>query len=169
MKVIFLDVDGVLNSLDDLKIYREKNNIQGCILYDHVEDRPLKLLREIIDVTDAKIVISSSWRLGYLRNHKETIHDSLFNKLENRLKDYDITIYDVTPSLPYGYERGDEIHKWLEDHTDVENFIIFDDDSDMSIYSSTNNFLQTTYEHGLTEEIRDKAIQILNEEITKHE
>ena len=45
-------------------IYREKNNITGCILYDEVEDRPLKLLKEIIDKTSAKIVVSSSWRIG---------------------------------------------------------------------------------------------------------
>ena len=59
MKVIFLDVDGVLNSKDDLLIYREKNNITGCILYDEVEDRPLKLLKEIIDKTNAKTYIIS--------------------------------------------------------------------------------------------------------------
>ena len=64
MKVIFLDVDGVLNSEDDLLIYRAKNNITGCILYEEVEDRPLKLLKEIIDKTNAKIVVSSSWRIG---------------------------------------------------------------------------------------------------------
>lgn len=36
MKVIFLDVDGVLNSEDNLLIYRAKNNIMGCILYAEV-------------------------------------------------------------------------------------------------------------------------------------
>ena len=41
-------MDGVLNSEDDLMKYREKNKITGCILYDEVEDRPLRLLKEIV-------------------------------------------------------------------------------------------------------------------------
>ena len=62
MKVIFLDVDGVLNSEDDLRVFREKNNITETILYAEVEDRPLKLLKELVEKSGAKIVVSSSWR-----------------------------------------------------------------------------------------------------------
>ena len=100
MKVIFLDVDGVLNSKDDLLIYRAKNNITGCILYAEVEDRPLKLLKEIIDKTNAKIVVSSSWRVCCDRSGKESIFgNKLYTKLINRLSDYDIEVYDITPSF----------------------------------------------------------------------
>lgn len=133
MKVVFLDVDGVLNSEDDLLIYRAKNNITGCILYAEVEDRPLKLLKEIIDRTNAKIVVSSSWRIGCDRSGKG---NKLYTKLVNRLADYDIEVYDITPSLRGDTQRGDEIREWLSKNP-IDNFIILDDDSDMCEFRDT--------------------------------
>ena len=56
MKVIFLDIDGVLNSLDC------KEKIEG---YLFVEDKKIALLKELIDATGAKIVLSSTWRRGW--------------------------------------------------------------------------------------------------------
>ena len=142
--------------------YREKNKITGCILYDEVEDRPLRLLKEIVDKTSAKIVVSSSWRIGCCRSGKESIFGGrLYNKLEKRLKDYGIFIYDITPSLGSGTQRGDEIRKWLSKNP-VDNFIILDDDSDMCEFTNTENFIHTTYKHGLTKELKDKAIKVLN-------
>lgn len=162
MKIIFLDVDGVLNSEDDLMIYREKNVITGCIMYAEVEDRPLKLLKEIVDKTSANIVVSSSWRIGCERSGRERIFGKgLYEKLEKRLRDYGMEIYDITPSLGTGTQRGDEIREWLSKHQ-IENFIILDDDSDMREYVEMENFIHTTYKHGLTEELKDKAIEILN-------
>lgn len=162
MKVIFLDVDGVLNSEDDLMIYREKNNITGCILYVEVEDRPLKLLKEIVDKTSSKIVVSSSWRVGCERSGRESIFGKeLYEKLEKRLKDYEMEIYDITPYLGVGTQRGDEIREWLSNN-ETENFVILDDDSDMREYTETDNFIHTTYKHGLTEELKNRAIEILN-------
>ena len=52
MKVIFLDVDGVLNSAQDGYSIRLKT------------DSHLKLLQYIVKETGAKIVLSSSWRIG---------------------------------------------------------------------------------------------------------
>lgn len=162
MKVIFLDVDGVLNSEDDLMIHRKKNGITGCIMHAEVEDRPLTLLKEIVEKTSAKIVVSSSWRIGYERNGRKSIFGrGLYEKLEKRLKEYGMEIYDTTPSLGIGTQRGDEIREWLSKN-ETENFIILDDDSDMREYINTEHFIHTTYKHGLTEELKDKAIEILN-------
>lgn len=161
MKIIFLDVDGVLNSEDDLEVYRKQNNITGCILYDNIEDRPLNLLQEIVDATGAKIVVSSSWRLGYLRRSKHGKIDTLFNKLRSALESKHLSIYDVTPYLP-GQERGAEIQEWMyQCKENIENFIILDDDSDMGPFKESQEFIHTTYKHGLTEELKDLAIEIL--------
>lgn len=162
MKVIFLDVDGVLNSEDDLMVYREKNGIIGCILYDAVEDRPLKLLKELVDKSGAKIVLSSTWRYGHARmKDKDIFGGRLYKKIVDRLKDYDMEIYDVTPILS-GKKRGDEIRDWLQNSKDeIEYFVILDDDVDMCEFAETN-LVQTTYKTGLTQEHVDKALEILH-------
>ena len=162
MKVIFLDVDGVLNSEDDLKVFREKNNITGTILYAEVEDRPLKLLKELVEKSGAKIVVSSSWRIGCERSGRESVFGArLYEKLVKRLKDYGMDVYDITPSLSGNRQRGDEIREWLQTcENDVENFVILDDDADMCEFVETN-LVQTTYEHGLTDDSITKALQVL--------
>lgn len=58
MKVIFLDVDGVLNSEKDLLEAKGKSELF---------DRPLALLKELVESTKAKIVVSSTWRIGCLK------------------------------------------------------------------------------------------------------
>jgi hypothetical protein len=160
MKVVFLDVDGVLNSEDDLMVFREKNNIHHCILYDEVEERPLQLLKQLIERTDAKIVLSSSWRTAWVTDSGWYY---LKEKLETALQSVSLVIYDRTPKL-YNKERGDEIRLWLAHHPEVDTFVILDDDSDMCEFIETN-LVQTTYKHGLLQEHIDKAIEILNSNI----
>lgn len=154
MKVIFLDVDGVLNSEYDYKLNNRK-----CILYAEVEDRPLALLKELVERTNAKVVISSSWRIGCERSgRRSAFGEELFKKLERRLHDYEIDIFDITPSLRG--QRGDEIRQWLQEHGDVESFVILDDDSDMCEFTETN-LVKTKYSHGLQKEHVNAAIQLL--------
>lgn len=160
MKVIFLDVDGVLNSESDLIAYRQKNNIDGCIFYGEVEVRPLRLLKEIVDNTNAKIVVTSSWRIGCKRKDGHIVGGKQYTKLTNRLKEYGLDIYDITPCLR-DMDRGDEIREWLSNNP-VDNFIILDDDTDMCEFLHTDHFIKTTYKYGLTKELKDKSIRNLN-------
>ena len=164
MKVIFLDVDGVLNSEEDLKIYREKNGITGCILYDNVEERPLKLLKQIVDVTGAVVVLSSSWRLGYGKT-ESIFGGRLYEKVRSALEANGMEIYDITPHI-VGAQRGDEIKQWLSNKQDVESFVILDDDLDMGEYTSTN-LIQTTYKYGLLPKHVEHAIKKLEYEYQK--
>ena len=59
-KVLFLDVDGVLNN----GVWASEMYEQGVRVYDdHIlEERALDLLKRILYATDARVVISSSWR-----------------------------------------------------------------------------------------------------------
>ena len=127
MRVIFLDIDGVLNSWESFyKITTEK----------------LQLLNDLIEQTDAKIVISSSWRVGS-KDVKDFL-DKNFSKRTFRLdnfKDatnqecisnifYNDNIIDLTDT--FGPSRGDEIKRWLDNHSDdIESYVILDDDTDM--------------------------------------
>lgn len=132
MKVIFLDIDGVLNN----------NNTKMDLGW---EPSLVKILNYIVKETEAKIVLSSTWR--------RTEHYR--NIIKNDMK---IDFIDVTPKL--WKERGHEIQAWLDKNPDVDNFIILDDDSDMVHLMA--HLLQTDGKFGLTNEIADKAIKQLN-------
>ena len=142
MKVIFLDVDGVLNSVRDY------------YSIDLVTDSHFELLKELIDITGAKIVLSSSWRFGI-----DDVNCSAHN-LITRLSEYDLTIFDKTPVLR-GKKRGDEIRAWLDKHEGITDFVILDDESDMCEFTKTN-LVKTDTNFGLNKRHVEKAVEILN-------
>lgn len=68
----------------------------------------------------------------------------------------------LPPSLKSDTQRGDEIREWLLENP-IDDFIILDDDSDMCEFLNTDHFIKTTYEHGLTEDIKELAIKKLKD------
>ena len=121
----------------------------------------IELFNKIIEKTNAKIVISSTWRqIG-------------IDSLRECLKKFGIKgeIIDVTPNLLYiknlksSVPRGLEINEWLEinepEYYSKYNYVIIDDSCDM-LYIQRNNFVQTNYDYGLTTDDVNKAIEILN-------
>lgn len=152
MKLIFLDVDGVLNCVTTTDIVRGANGIR----YDGVDSDKIELLKEIIDKTDANIILSSTWRL----------HDEFVDHLEKRLGfKYHTRIKGHTPTAyrrrgSYS-ERCDEIKKWFEENEAPDNYIILDDiDYKMNEYFG-DHYFQTDANIGLTKEIADKCIERL--------
>ena len=165
-KIIFLDIDGVLNVLC------ENKDEYGCIFHEQFVDN----LKYIIDETDAKIVISSSWRdsgldimkeLWKFRNLPGEVIDITPTVLETA--DYfDIEFYDLV-------DRGYEIQQWL-DTNNVLSYVIIDDINDM-LPTQKDFFVRTLNPfhsdslsggYGLTKECAKRAIEILNERIKKH-
>ena len=57
--------------------------------------------------------------------------------------------------------RGYEIKEWLDKHTDIMNYVIIDDDSDM-LKEQKKHFIRTSELTGLTSKLTEKAIKILN-------
>lgn len=179
MKLIFLDIDGVLNSNDWVHKRSETIGMDAVAaqypLYE-IDPEAIKRLNLITDQTGAKIVISSTWRHG-----KST------EALQAMMKMFGATgeIIGITQSFRsvgpnhYTIPRGCEIDSWLKDHefnrinwsrksqleyiekSGIENYIILDDDSDM-LYNQREHFVQTPHTHGLTDELAQKAITILN-------
>jgi hypothetical protein len=133
MKIIFLDIDGVLNNYDTLG--------EGL----DWEPSLVEILNRIIKETEAKVVISSTWRRT--ERHR--------NIIKNDMK---INFIDITPKL--WEERGYEIQAWLDKNPDVERFIILDDDSDMVHLMS--HLIQTDGKFGLTNENANEAIKRLS-------
>jgi len=141
MKVIFLDVEGVLNTRETYeRAYR---------LYGHTTMIDLELdmfrlgyLKQIIDETDAKIVLSSSFRHFFVKENDKVLPTSLKGKrLYDNFKRYGLEIYDTTP-ITMG-NREEQIKEWLLNRDDVESFVIIDDDVNNfdELYS---NLIQTS-------------------------
>ena len=101
MRVLFLDIDGVLNSTETPEGEIEERYAQHLdrIVY---EARPLY------------VVLSSTWRL--------------FADLK-RVVDQRFVIFGVTPELPKG-TRGEEVNEYLQRHPQFAWHAILDDDTD---------------------------------------
>lgn len=122
MKVIFLDVDGVLNSEHIFKKehrrYKRTNEVR---IDKDLDKRFVRNLKWLVKKTGAKIVLSSSWR-GAVKANKNHHLNKMFER-------YGLEIYDYTPKI--NIERGIEIQEWLNHHMDVTNIVILDDEDDM--------------------------------------
>lgn len=150
MKILFLDIDGVVNHQEFYK-RRENDETLKSLPYPLCEFDPLVVdrINYILDETNSKLVISSSWRFN---EHLQNIFDNVGFKHK---------IYDITP-YGMGKCRGHEIKEWLNKHTDVTNYVIIDDDSDM-LKEQKKHFIRTSELTGLTSKLTEKAIKILNE------
>jgi hypothetical protein len=142
LKIIFLDVDGVLNS----------DNSKSRL---PLSKKLLKNLREIVKETGAKIVVSSTWRRD----------EFAMKKLRRALEYKKMKIYSST-TIHYFMPRqirGDEIDLWLKSHSEIDSYVILDDCSDFHDHHM-QNFVQTDCRVGLTESDVKRAINILNKE-----
>ena len=162
MKVIFLDIDGVLNAEDDFGDNKPNPHFS---YHRGISDEKLNRLKQIVDKTSAKLVLVSSWKVGYekyLKDQENEIGVYLFNRLKSvGLEIYDTTIkYDTDK----GNSRGVEIALYLIDHKEITNYIVLDDDEriDYEKFNVLPHLIKTSPLTGLTEEIQDKAIKELN-------
>lgn len=165
-KIIFLDIDGVLN------VYCEDKDEYGCTFHKHFEDN----LKWIIDQTSAKIVISSSWRMDGLQSMQKMWKK---RKIAGDIIDITPTSNDVVNLGICKYydqvKRGHEIQLWIDKHNNnINNYVIIDDDNDM-LPSQINNFVRTSNNvdhidcidigYGLTRKCSEKAVKILNKKL----
>jgi hypothetical protein len=176
MKVIFLDIDGVLNS-NDWYTNRKKNNLTEQYPLTEFDPKAVERLNRIILETGAKIVVSSSWRAGRSVNELQDLLISVGVIGEVVGKTNRLT-HDT-----YNIPRGCEIDYWLKlqglfqrinwskeeqqkniDKAKVKNYIILDDDSDM-LYSQKEHFVHTDNLYGLTDEDVDNSISILRKSL----
>jgi len=138
--VIFLDVDGVLNSMRTPSWMGEDWDIPLA--------RYLTQLRRIVDETGADIIVSSSWRE----------HPAAMRKLEVALMVFELRIAGQTPIC--NLDRPREIQQWLADHPSVKHYVILDDELWMWTDEQVNKVAYTTA-NGLTADVAQIAINIL--------
>lgn len=146
--VLFLDIDGVLNSAQ----YLMRN--PGC--FDRKNEAnafdPVACLRleQVLVRTGSLIVLSSTWRLM----HKlEQMTEFLHTRGAPSSK-----FIGKTPSLS-GY-RGKEVQAWLREHPEVTRFAIVDDDSDMEPYM--DRLVKTSWDSGLLDCHVEELVKLLS-------
>lgn len=138
MKVIFLDIDGVFNTIREYRLYGST----------YIDKKRLKLFVDLVKDTDCKVVLSSSWR-------KEPESMSIICSM---FKEHDVKIHDCTPIFDYIVDRKVEIKHWLEKNK-VDNFAIIDDDTRANI---EGHYFKVDEDVGITKQICDKAKEFLN-------
>jgi hypothetical protein len=152
-KIIFLDIDGVLNSKefygDNIDNYNAEIDFPDC----DIDQNAVNTLKEIVLKTNAKVVISSTWRHNY------------YAFLVARLGKEGIEVISKTGKNDCSdCVRGNLIAKWLNDNGYNRNFdryVILDDDRDM-LLCQKNNFIHIDSKFGLDSCYVDSIVKILN-------
>jgi glutamyl/glutaminyl-tRNA synthetase len=157
MNVIFLDIDGVLNY---------KDCKAKCSNYLGISNKKVKILKKIVEKSNAKIVLSSTWRYDWEKN-KET-QNEFGNYLDRKLKKENLFVFDKTRSLE-NISRGGEIKEWLQSHEDIENWIVLDDEifSDFKQEGIIEHLVKTEFDKqdgGLQETDINIALKLLEGE-----
>ena len=126
MKIIFLDIDGVLNNFQTFREIHFEEQLTG-VRRVAIDPDKVALLKEIVDYTDAKLVLISDWRkYGKMKKGVFVTKNENLNQILDILTFYNLSIYDVTPRLR-GCNKEAEIRKWLE-NKDIEKYIIIYDE-----------------------------------------
>lgn len=151
MKILFLDVDGVMNSEETLRKSNLVRDPHPCGIDPYLA----LLVNRIIEATGCIVVLSSAWR-GSEENHKY-IERMIGTKL-----------HDITGHCRCRL-RGAEIYDWIQMNVSYEErkeggpfrYAILDDDSDMLLWQK-DHFFKTSWKIGITEEISKAVIEHLN-------
>ncbi|QNF34442.1 hypothetical protein HUW51_17555 [Adhaeribacter swui] len=152
MKVIFLDIDGVLNPayhMHALHFHQKYGGVAedayGYLFCPHT----LEHLAYIVEHTHAKLVISSTWRKKGLTFMQDLWHH----------RGLPGEVVDITPVIDN--IRGEEIAAWLQPN-EVENFIIIDDENYL-LPNQVPYLVQTDMNYGLKLSDAQQCIALLNQ------
>lgn len=160
--VIFLDIDGVLNS----NFWNEthtKEISDGSL----IDAEKIGLLAELIRRTNAEIILHSGWRFWFDRKGNPLRREA--EKLVELLADAGLTIAGFTPDLTteeirrtkkFSLVKADEILAWLRSHDDVSGWVVLDD-LDLHHARIGQHQVKTDQTVGLTLEDVAKAEEIL--------
>ena len=153
-KLLFLDVDGVLNT-------------EYCRPRDAIHSKLLKRLGEVVHYSGTKIILSSTWRL----------HPQYRMKLLSRLESVGVdrlAVLDDTPQLPLKMgrwppaesNRAEEIAEWIRT-ANVRPDLIWVAVDDLDVMNSPHgplfdgHFVRTSRESGLSAECQAQLFRIL--------
>lgn len=157
MKIIFLDIDGVVNCSDT------KERFHGLI---GVESEKIKLVKQIVDATGAKLVLSSTWRMGWFYEGQSGWESGTeeWHYLRDAFAAQGLYFLDYTPPHKNRH-RGTEIQMWLDsagEEWDVDSYVVIDDDMFDIRDMHKGHMVKTSFGCGLQPGAVEMAIKILN-------
>lgn len=167
MKIIFLDFDGVLNTLDyQLELQNANKSCEdnfGSLFSPVAMDN----LYRIVRATGAKIVVISSWKEIYgleglrqmwqERGYKGEIDDVTRNVVSDEwLLNADLSMLD---NFNFPHPKSLEISDYLKTHN-VCNYVIIDDEP-LASDEQKSHLFQTSFQKGLTKAMADNVIAYL--------
>ena len=166
MKVIFLDIDGVLATDKEFMTNRTKFRKKHPAMDELKVPYPwnkgaVKVLNEILDETEAEIVLTSDWRLHWNLDELKGIFTW------NGVKKHPIAVTNVTyvSMSNLGMNRSCEIDTYIVEHN-IENYVVIDDlniGKYMKITNDDDKFFATKSSMGIKQTgLKDKIIKKLN-------
>jgi phosphoglycolate phosphatase-like HAD superfamily hydrolase len=144
-RVLFLDVDGVLNNRKSMIAASEGKHPPGEVSHLTMDPDAVALLQEVVSDLGIELVLSSVWRMSMIGVAK-TSRVMRWAGWKGRPP-----FIGVTDEI--GRHRGTQIQRWLDARSDIEDieYVIVDDDSDM-LPSQMHRFVHTNNIDGLTKE-----------------
>ena len=136
MRVIFLDIDGVLNSYE---------TIDRNFDYPELDPRNLQVLKQIVDDSEAKPILISSWKDDW--TNLDGTESKSQQLIRYQMQEVGLDIFACTEDR--GTNRGEGIRKWIsENHP--ETWCVLDDQifSDYSTYEILDHVVQSGYRDG---------------------
>lgn len=159
--ILFLDIDGVLNSEDYASLYTEKEWDNLTYFERHLDDKAIQLINYICDSTKAQVIISSTWRYG---RSVEQLQDILNSRGAT------FKIIDKTPEYDIIY-RGYEIDAWISKNRSKDkngnyfkftNYVIIDDDIEDMLLKQKDNVFKINRWTGITKNDADRIVDFLS-------
>lgn len=147
MKVIFLDIDGVMNS----RRYIKRIDVDFDDPKYQMDPDAVVRLNAISDQTGALIVVTSTWRKAFTY---------YLDKLQDCIASYGIKAPVIGMTLDLvldGYSRKDEIVAWLADHSDADTYVVLDDEG----IDLPGHLVQTKFDDGIQDHHVRMAVSIL--------
>lgn len=162
--VLFLDIDGVLNST--LWDQTHQTEIKNSILIDQEK---VRLFASLIRRTDAQVILHSGWRFWYddgmrpLRKETEVLSDMLTQEGISLLgKTPDLTTEEIRATKMFSKIKADEILLWLDTQETAVNWIVLED-RDLHNATVSARQIKTDTTTGLTADDVEAAVRLFRQ------